>query len=242
MVNLGAIIDTAGKGISNMVDRAGQKKQLQEQRTGLEDNQNYMNEQYSMMSGDYQTQMDPYINAGQEALGNIQDTDHTIDNYGSFEMAPMEESDAYNWRLSQGTNTLDQGAANDGSLYSGGQQKALLDYGQNLASQEYDNEYNRQFSEFQDDRDYNTELATDNYNRQMDADQYLNDQGYNANMQNADTQLGLNMGQTQGNMNINNQLTGNTMDRTGNKYGFISDQNDIAYKGAKNYLGGMSGQ
>ncbi len=50
---------------------------------------------------------------------------------------------SYAWRLGQGVKAQDQSAAAKGTLLSGAQQQALTDYGQNSASQEYANWYNR---------------------------------------------------------------------------------------------------
>lgn len=52
-------------------------------------------------------------------------------------------SPGYQFRLNQGVNALDQGAANGGTLNSGAQAKALTDYGQNAGSAEYGNYFNR---------------------------------------------------------------------------------------------------
>ena len=56
-------------------------------------------------------------------------------------------------RLRQGVKSLDQSAANAGNLHSGAQQKALLAYGQNQGSQEFNNAYNRQYGQFKDTQD-----------------------------------------------------------------------------------------
>lgn len=53
--------------------------------------------------------------------------------------ADFEASPDYNFRLSEGINALDRSAASRGLLRSGAQMKALSDYGQNTASQEYGN-------------------------------------------------------------------------------------------------------
>jgi hypothetical protein len=65
---------------------------------------------------------------------------------------------SYAWRMQQGVRAQDQSAAAKGTLLSGAQQQALNDYGQNQASQEYQNWYNR----FADQRQY--ELAQNQAN------------------------------------------------------------------------------
>ncbi len=57
---------------------------------------------------------------------------------------------AYQFQLKQGMQALDRSAAARGMGYSGAQLKALNEYGQGLASQQYDKEYNRALGEFSD--------------------------------------------------------------------------------------------
>ena len=50
---------------------------------------------------------------------------------------------SYKFRLNEGLNSVQSGAAAQGGLLSGATQKALANYGQEFASQEYGNAYNR---------------------------------------------------------------------------------------------------
>lgn len=56
----------------------------------------------------------------------------------------------YQFQLKQGQQALDRSSAARGMGASGAQMKAAQQYGQNLASQEYDKQYNRASSEFGD--------------------------------------------------------------------------------------------
>jgi len=60
----------------------------------------------------------------------------------------------YQFRLDQGRKALEQSAAGRGTLRTGGTLKDILSYGQNMASQEYGNVYNRALNA------YNTNLGT----------------------------------------------------------------------------------
>jgi hypothetical protein len=51
---------------------------------------------------------------------------------------------SYQWRLGQGLNAVQSSAAANGSLNSGGTLKALNNYAQGAASQEFQNQFNRQ--------------------------------------------------------------------------------------------------
>ena len=57
---------------------------------------------------------------------------------------------AYQFQLKQGQQALDRSSAARGMGYSGAQMKAAQQYGQGLASQEYDKQYGRANSEFTD--------------------------------------------------------------------------------------------
>jgi len=57
---------------------------------------------------------------------------------------------AYQFQLKQGQQALDRSSAARGMGYSGAQMKGALQFGQGLASQEYDKQYNRASGEFGD--------------------------------------------------------------------------------------------
>ena len=57
---------------------------------------------------------------------------------------------AYQFQLKQGQQALDRSSAARGMGYSGAQMKASQQYGQGMASQEYDKQYNRASGEFGD--------------------------------------------------------------------------------------------
>lgn len=68
---------------------------------------------------------------------------------------------SYQFRLQEGIDALDKSASSRGLLQSGSQAKAVTDYGQNAASQEYQNAYNRGLAEHA--------TAVDAYGRQVNA-------------------------------------------------------------------------
>lgn len=93
-----------------------------------------------------QTRQDlsPYSDAGKSALSQLmekmQDGGYFTQNYTGQD---LYDDPSYQFRLQQGLNGVQQGAAAQGGLLSGATQKALNDYAQNSASQEYSNAYNR---------------------------------------------------------------------------------------------------
>lgn len=60
-----------------------------------------------------------------------------------FSMDDFEADPGYAFRMKEGLDAVESGAAARGGLLSGAAQKALQKYGQGLASQEYGNAYNR---------------------------------------------------------------------------------------------------
>lgn len=103
-------------------------------------------------------------------------------------MDQIQMDPGYKWQQEQGINALDSSAAAHGGLLSSGHSKDILDYSQGLASQEYQNAFNR----FSDNRKFKADRLRDAYDilsgdRKYGADRY--DTGFNQDMQNrlADT-------------------------------------------------------
>ena len=104
----------------------------------------------------------PYLEQGQygiNTLGNLMKSgsgqlNNPFDTYlkskglagGKFDTS----NPAYQFQLKQGQQALDRSSAARGMGYSGAQMKASQEYGQGLASQEYDKQYNRASGEFGD--------------------------------------------------------------------------------------------
>lgn len=88
---------------------------------------------------------EPWRQAGIGALGQINTGDFQRD----FSASDYRQDPGYQFRLSEGQNALERSAAARGSLNSGATLKALTRYGQNVASEEFGNAYNR----FNSDRD-----------------------------------------------------------------------------------------
>lgn len=90
---------------------------------------NYYNQAYGDLS--------PYREFGKQQMGDFSNWLKA----GS----PMTESPAYKFRMDQGIKSLDNSAIGRGGLRSGNYMRDLMGYSQGLASQEFDNEYNRRF-------------------------------------------------------------------------------------------------
>jgi len=93
---------------------------------------------------------EPWRLAGKQALKQIQQTpdfQFTADSFEQF------KDPGYEFRMQEGASALEGGAAARGNVLSGAQGKALTRYGQDVASQEYGNAFNRALTT------HNVELA-----------------------------------------------------------------------------------
>jgi hypothetical protein len=114
-----------------------------------------------------------------------------LESYTPLSMEGWEADPGYQYRLQQGLLGVQGGRAAQGQLHSGNTLRALMDYGQNQASQEYGNIYNRR-------RDENTQgfnrlasLAGIGQTAERDISQSQQNMGNNLSnlaMQNAATQ------------------------------------------------------
>jgi hypothetical protein len=86
------------------------------------------------------TDQTPWREAGTDALGKLGTffTDNP-----DFGMAQFQADPGYSFRLSEGMKALQNSAAAKGNLLSGNTLKGITNYGQETASQEYNNAFNR---------------------------------------------------------------------------------------------------
>lgn len=88
--------------------------------------------------------LDPYRQAGEQSLSQIMallglsGTEASKTALSNFTTSP-----GYEFRVGEGVKALDRSANARGSLYSGAQGKALIDYGQEMGSQEFGNYFDR---------------------------------------------------------------------------------------------------
>jgi hypothetical protein len=83
---------------------------------------------------------EPFRKAGEEALNKLIPL---ASNYKTFGTDQFQADPGYAFRLSEGMKSLDRTAAARGGLLSGATLKGAQRYGQDLASQEYQNAFNR---------------------------------------------------------------------------------------------------
>jgi hypothetical protein len=86
----------------------------------------------------------PFYEAGVNALpGYLRGIGQGGDLVRGFTMGDYQTDPGYAFRLAEGQKALDRSASMRGGLISGGALKAAQRYGQDMASQEYSNAYNR---------------------------------------------------------------------------------------------------
>jgi len=86
----------------------------------------------------------PYLAAGRNALGRISTGMAPGGEFSkSFSMDDFTADPGYGFRMSEGLKAMDRNAAARGGLISGAALKAGTRYGQDMASQEYTNAFNR---------------------------------------------------------------------------------------------------
>ena len=87
----------------------------------------------------------PWQEAGEQALNKL----IPLTDYTAFGMDQFQADPGYAFRLSEGMKGLERSAAARGGLLSGAALKGIQRYGQDMASQEYTNAFNRYQAECQ---------------------------------------------------------------------------------------------
>jgi hypothetical protein len=91
---------------------------------------------------------EPWRKAGEESLNRLTEGLKPGGEFGvRFTDRPFTADPGYAFRLSEGLKALDRTAAARGGLLSGATLKGAQQYGQDLASQEYQNAFNRYYAE-----------------------------------------------------------------------------------------------
>jgi hypothetical protein len=90
--------------------------------------------------------LDPYMQAGGRSATTLADLVNAPEERFAFQFS--EDDPSYQFRLGEGQKALERSAAARGTLLGGGTLKALTNYGQKAASQEYQSAYDRAMSAF----------------------------------------------------------------------------------------------
>lgn len=143
---------------------------------------------------------EPWRQAGANALGQI--TGGMDDMTRTFTMNDFQKDPGYEFRMAEGQKALERSAAARGGLMGGRTLKDISRFGQDFASNEYTNVYNR----FNNDRDQRfNKLSSIAGLGQSSASQIAN-QGMQAGQQVAENQIGLGNSQAANIMGQTNRL------------------------------------
>jgi hypothetical protein len=116
------------------------------------------------------------IAAGAESINPASDAGYTQKNsltdpgQFSFNTTGPNADPSYQWRVDQGNAAVSASAAARGDYFSGATGTALQIQGQNMASQEYQDQFNRyqtSLSDYMNQEQFNTDQYNQAYNRQM---------------------------------------------------------------------------
>ena len=140
---------------------------------------------YKQIYDEQKAQQAPYLQQGQSAIGKLGSLMGGADPFESYLQKSglsggldsylgkkglaggqfNQNNPQYQFLLKQGQQALDRSAAARGMGYSGAQMKAAQQFGQGLASQQYDTEYNRAAKEYFNKYDQARGQFGDYYNR-----------------------------------------------------------------------------
>lgn len=222
---MGLIGDIVGAFTGGSEKKAGQTAALGQKEAA---------ELYGRLLPSAEARFSPYQSAGQNALaqylagiqqsapdlptfsysGDIPTTNlPQYSSYGQFQFDPsqLESNPAYQFRLNQGIEALNRGAGASGQLGSGNRLAALMNLGQGMASQEYADEWNRQFA------------------------------GNQANYQRGVTDYGLNYGRAMDQYGIDRSREADLYSRALAQYGLDTDRSNTLYSRDQNYLNRLAG-
>lgn len=145
---LGAAIGGIGSLIGGAIAGHGASSAANTQAKSAQTALDFQKQQYA----DQQAREAPWLASGQQALGQLNSLQPFQAPGADFTQDP-----GYQFRLAEGNKAIERSAAARGSVANPATQKALADYSENLASQEYGNVYARRAGEYQNT--YN-QLAT----------------------------------------------------------------------------------
>lgn len=133
-----------GQGIQGVTDVANRSADTLQQtaRGGYEDVMGQTREANAYLN--------PYSAAGGQALSTLSQLAETPEDKFNFQFS--QDDPSYQFRLQQGQQALQKSAAARGGLMGGGTMKALANYAQGAASQEYANAFDRSLKTFDANR------------------------------------------------------------------------------------------
>ena len=149
---LGAVIGGIGSAVGGLISGIGansaaqaQAKAAQQAQQLIQTNANQaLGLQKTALSSE-QSNLQPYVNAGQTALSNLSG----MQPFSAPSAAEAAATPGYQFQLTQGLKALQNSAAARGGLLSSGTAQAINNYAQGTAASNYGNTYNRALQTYQ---------------------------------------------------------------------------------------------
>lgn len=241
-IALSAGIGVAGSVASGVIGASASKSAAQTQAEALahgydlqhKDNQDalaFQKQEYNTSQKNFA----PWLQAGTGAINTLY-SNLKAGKYGpwtgSFSAptaAEAAQDPGYAFRVSEGLKGIDRGAAARGGILTGGTLKAEQQFGQDMASQEYGNVYNRRFQE------YLQKYGEFNNNQTSDFNRYASIAGVGQQAANSTAQVG-----QQAAGNVTNILSNDGTNAL-NAYGNIGSARASGYIGGANAWTGALG-
>lgn len=171
---VGKAIQGVGKGVGNFIQNmgagAGARASQEQIQAAMDQSAEATGQQQQFQQDLYQ----PYMTAGANATGDLSSfrmRETGPYSASQFSGVDMSQDPGVQYRMNQAMGAMDASAANRGSLFSGAQAKALQDRSQDLASQEFNNAYKRQYGQFRDTEDANRQQFNLDADRNIRYDQ-----------------------------------------------------------------------
>jgi len=118
-----------------------------QQRANRKDSQDYINKSSDQAKQDVQQWQAPYAQFGQEHMKGYNEL-------GDFNFQFDQSDPSYQWRYDQGLQGVQRTQAGNKMLGSGNTLAELTKYGQGMASQEYQAEFDRDLASYDTNKDY----------------------------------------------------------------------------------------
>lgn len=177
---IGGISESAGHGVQNIgssgdsiLNYMGQKKQLKDYHSGLDKVEGINQETLDQLNAMY----DPYTQAGQQALSELQTGDF------EYDMPEFDQSSARNWldpsmdfQMDQANKALSSRQAGTGDYLSGAGMQALGEQNRQMAETGYGKAQGMAYQDYMNRVQSDRQNIADRYNRL----QNMNQMGYGA--------------------------------------------------------------
>ena len=136
-----------GGSLGSAIGSGGQPPQMTPEQQSQWISSGYDPSMYQSLMGTSMTEGGSGDMRPQDGGGGLSGINPSMGGYGSlstpFSQTNWQQDPGYQFRLSEGQKALERSGAAKGMTLSGAQQKAIQGYGQGMASQEYQNSYNR---------------------------------------------------------------------------------------------------